>query len=409
MLRFERIDADSDWGGGLDAFPDRHVFQTPAWLRFLTATQREEPIVAALREEDRTVGYFTGLLMRKLGLRILGSPFPGWSTPYMGLNLMPGVERRAALKLLVGFAFSELKCAHFEMVDLHATLENASGLALEHTMHPTCVIDLTAGEKDLWASMNGSARRAIRKAEKSGVTIEEAHDLQFADEYFAQLQDVYAKQKLAPPLDVERIRALIRILEPAGMLLMLRARTADGLSIASGLYPFYNHTLFVLGNASWREHQNLRPNEAMHWYAMRWGGRRGIVHCNMVGNKEFKKKFGGYETSSPLLSKSRNRLIAGLRRSGPGAMKSLLRLKRSLQRDKAASSRAAVPSPLSLEGWPFGHEQTLHYEQGLSRQRIVRCLAGMMPRLRLPGEIITRKTRASQAELSSVEVINASS
>jgi hypothetical protein len=350
MLRLERIDANSDWGAGLGAFPDAHVYQTPAWLRFLTESQGGEPVVAALRDDGRTVGYFTGLLICKFGLRILGSPFPGWSTPYMGLNLMPGVERRDALTLLVRFAFSELKCAHFEMVDLHATLENASGLALEHTMHPTCVIDLTASEEDLRAGMKRSVRWSIRKAEKSGVTIEEAHDLQFADEFFAQLQDVYAKQQLVPPFDAERIRAMIRILEPAGMLLMLRARNAEGLSIATGLCPFYNHTLFGPWNASWRQHQYLCPNEALHWYAIGWARRHGIVHCNMVGNKEFKKKFGGYETSSPLLGKSRNRLIAVLRRSAPVAMTSLLRLMRLLQRDKAASGRGAVPSPLSSEG-----------------------------------------------------------
>lgn len=50
-----------------------------------------------LKEERVAVGYFTGMIVRKIGLRILGSPFPGWSTDYMGLSLSACVDRRKAV------------------------------------------------------------------------------------------------------------------------------------------------------------------------------------------------------------------------------------------------------------------------------------------------------------------------
>src|SRR5882672_6280686 len=118
MARFERITMDSaEWSRTLSAFPDRIVYQTSAWLSFLAETQQGEIVIAALKEGSETIGYFCGLIVRKFGFKILGSPFRNWSTPYMGFNLCPGVSRRVALEALLEFAFKKLGCIHFEVVD----------------------------------------------------------------------------------------------------------------------------------------------------------------------------------------------------------------------------------------------------------------------------------------------------
>src|SRR5258705_13983443 len=112
--------------------------------------------------------------------------------------------------------------------------------------------------------MESACRRCVRKAEKSGVRIEEAHDLAFADEYYEQLKDVFAKQSLVPTYSVERVRSLVRNMEPSGNVLLIRARDAEGKCIATGIYPDFNKIPEVWGKASFRASHNLRPNEACH-------------------------------------------------------------------------------------------------------------------------------------------------
>src|SRR5882757_2950274 len=85
-----------DWAR-LDSFADRNVFQTREWLHFVRETQRARIILCELTDGGKTVGYFTGLVFSRFGIRILGSSFPGWTTPYMGFNLIPGTSRRVAL------------------------------------------------------------------------------------------------------------------------------------------------------------------------------------------------------------------------------------------------------------------------------------------------------------------------
>src|SRR5690242_727189 len=90
----------------LDQSHDRTVFQTREWLQFISQTQRAEPVVAEFRERTRVVGYFTGLTFTRFGIKVLGSSFPGWTTPYMGFNLLPGIRRTAALAAVEKLAWN---------------------------------------------------------------------------------------------------------------------------------------------------------------------------------------------------------------------------------------------------------------------------------------------------------------
>jgi len=343
MPRFERIQLDpAAWHAVWSAFPDRIVFQSPAWIAFLAETQRAEPVLAALREGDETLGHFTGLIVRQFGLRILGSPFRGWSTPYMGFNLRPGVPRRRAAEALPDFAFRQLGCIHFEVTDAHMTDADVAGLGFTQVNHPTLEVDLTQSETALFDHMTKSCRWTLRRAEKNGLVIEEAHDARFAEEFSEQLADVFAKQRLMPPFGLARVQPMIRHLHPTGMLLLLRARDPQRRCIASGIFPAANLTAFYLCGASWRQYQRLYPNELLQWHAMQRWKKRGIAAYNMVGNKDFKQKFGGRETSVPMFYQSKYRWLGRLRASAIPLGRTVLRLAWRLK--SLARARPATPS-----------------------------------------------------------------
>jgi hypothetical protein len=343
MAKFERIPWNyHEWEKTLNAFPDRVVFQTPAWLSFLQETQRGEIVIAALKEGNDILGYFSGLIIRKFGLKILGSPFRGWSTPYMGFNLRPDVPRRVAAGALAGFAFKELGCVHFEVTDSYMQAAELAGLAVCHEIHPTMEVDLTQSEDALFKNMASPCRRNIRHAEKAGVIVEEARDLDFADDYAAQYVDVMAKQGMTPHFGADRFRAMIRHVGPTGMLLLLRARDPEGHCIATGIYPATNQTAFYNNGASWRQYQRLRPNELLHWHAMRHWKQRGMRSYNMEGIMDFKLKFGGQQTETAMFYQSRFRAFSSLRAAALPIGRAILRLGWKLK--GTGGKKTATPS-----------------------------------------------------------------
>jgi hypothetical protein len=305
-------DAEIPWGA-LDALPDRVVFQTREWLAFIAESQGAEPVVSEIRQAGELAGYFSGLIVRKLGLRILGSSFPGWTTPYIGFNVAPGHERSRMLEPVTRWAFQELGCVHVEMSDRLFVDEDARSPRFERSAYESYKSDLTSSEDALFARMDSACRRCIRKAEKSGVVVEEAHDAGFADEYYEQLKDVFAKQGKVPTYSAERPRILLKHVLPTGRLLALRARDPDGRCIATGIYPAMGDVAFFWGNASWRADQRWRPNEYLHWHALRYWKARGVKLFDWGGGGTYKEKYGVETHRVPWFCRSKYPLLTTVR------------------------------------------------------------------------------------------------
>jgi hypothetical protein len=309
LATFERLAVGAvDWPA-LDAFDDRAFTQRRHWLEFLAARAGGEPVVARLDEAGRTLGYFSGVLFHRLGVPILGSAFRGWTTPYIGFNLEPGVLRAKALRSLERFAFGELGCLHLELTDRRLAAGEGASLGFAERVVETFLTDLGPSEEQLFANMTSACRRAIRKAEKSGVVIEQAAAEGFAEDYYGHLCDVFAKQGMRPTYGVERVHMLIEHVHPSGDLLLARARDPEGRSIATGIYPGFNQVSYFWGNGSLRQHQLLRPNEALHWFALRYWKARGIRHHDWAGANDYKAKYGVRTYAMVALRKSRFKFI----------------------------------------------------------------------------------------------------
>jgi hypothetical protein len=312
-MRFHVLDPARIPWDALDALPDRTIFQSRAWLQFLAESQGARPVVAELRAGRDVAGYFTGALVNRFGIRILGSSFRGWTTPYMGFNLLPGATRREALQAIEQLAFGDLKCQHLEVSDRYMRPEDGAGLGFELEFYESYETDLTQTEEQMFNAMESACRRCVRKAEKSGVRIEMATGPGFASDYYRQLQDVFAKQRLAPAYGQDRVEALVRHLLPSGNLLLLRAVGPEGNTIGTGIYPGFNQVAEFWGNASWRANQILRPNEALHWYAMRYWKSRGVAIFDWGGGGSYKEKYGPRPSAAPWFVKSRYKILSRMR------------------------------------------------------------------------------------------------
>jgi hypothetical protein len=153
-LCFRRIDVPGEsWPVKLNTYQAATIFQTPAWLEFLSRTQQGEPVVAAF-------------VVQKFGVRILGNPFPGWSTAYMGLVPTHGLDRGKSVEAPIDFAFRELKCIHLEIMDRNLKANDLRGLDVQYRLHRGFEIDLTCSEEALFPNMSSACRRCIRKAQK---------------------------------------------------------------------------------------------------------------------------------------------------------------------------------------------------------------------------------------------------
>lgn len=314
-MKFEQIGLDAIEWALLDDFDDRVVSQRRAWLAFLAETQRGEPVVARLSDGGETIGFLTGIVARRFGLRVFGSPLDGWSTPFMGFNLRPGVARRDALRAAEDFVFNDLRCMHMELRDRHLTVEDGSALAFDHRIRQSFESDLALDEKTLFALLEPQCRNKVRQAMRNGVTVEEAAQHGFAEEYYCQLLDVFAKHQQKPTFTLSRVRALIEHVHPNGDLLLLRAVRADKKPIATCICPIMRDWSVLWGAASYRSEQHLRPNELLLWEAIRRCKSRGVTTFDWGGGGDYKRKYGVSEIQNPHFFKSAYPILQTARRN----------------------------------------------------------------------------------------------
>jgi len=332
--------ASPDWRKHTAAFPGRTIYQHPAWMAFVAETQHATPVVAELHEGNSRLGYFTGLLFHRFGIKVLGSPFPGWSTAYMGFLLEDGVSRTEAMAAVMKFAFYELGCAHVECMDRNLSVEEADRSGLPYNLYTSFEVDVRPEEKQILANMSREKRTNLRKAEKNGLFVEESTDEKFADDYYAQLCEVFHHQGLAPTYSLARVRALIRHMLPTGNLLLLRVRDRSGRCIATNISFGEQKRGYVWGAASLREHQILRPNELIFWHTFRYWKARGAEFIDLTGNADYKARYGAYRIYLPWFQKSKYPLLAQLRNSA----RELVRMKQRIQ------GKLGTPQPLPSSG-----------------------------------------------------------
>lgn len=218
------------------------------------------------------------------------------------------------LDVFPNFVFNILRCHYFEIIDPVIQLSDLEGKTIDSEILPRFVLDLTTSEDELFANMKPSCRRLIRQSIKNGIKIEEACDETFADDYYAQLTEVFAKQSLVPPFSLERVRKLVELMIPTGNLLLLRAREPSGKCIATHIFLGLNRSVISWGAASWREFQYLRPNEAIIWYAIKYWKAKGIKEFHLGGGwRQYKSKYGCDEIAIIRVMKTKYKILERLR------------------------------------------------------------------------------------------------
>ncbi len=326
-LVIERVAYEpSAWETDLRRYPDAEVFHSAGWLSFLAASQGAEPVLAVVRDRERLVGHFVGAIVWRFGIKILGSPLRGWGTESMGFLLEPGVDRVAAAAALVPFAFRKLGCLHVELTDRHLSSEGMAGSGYSMTVGRSFIVDLRPPEDEIFGRLHSKTRQYVRLAERNGLRAELATDLGFADEFYEQLREVFARQGLVPPYGVERVRQLIQCVEPTGQLLLLRIRRPSGETLATGIAVGRNQVAINWGAALPRAHASEHPMQLYWWEAMRYWRSRGALSYDMGGGGQYKDKYGSVDTPAFSFHRSRFAIL----HAGRAAVRTLFVARQSI-------------------------------------------------------------------------------
>lgn len=285
------------WDAFAEAHPAASVFHTAAWCRVLADTYNFRPMYVAAFDDEGEIRAAVPLMLVDSWLtsrRLVGLPFSDLCTPLVSDESYGLAALQVAQAQVDAVGASVLEMRGRGGVDAPALGFHNGTNFLRH------VIPLHASENTMKARLHDSARRAIKKAEREGITVREATDIESMREFYRLMVLTRRKHGLLPQ-PWRFFRNLHKHLFETGAGRLLLAEY-NGRVIAGDLLLRFRDELVYKFNASDPAFLHLRPNNLLLWQAMVTGGAAGcksldLGRCDLEndGLRRFKLLWGSEE------------------------------------------------------------------------------------------------------------------
>jgi CelD/BcsL family acetyltransferase involved in cellulose biosynthesis len=282
------------WDGLLEAHSDATFFHSAAWAKTL---------VTAYRFQCRYIAALEGGKMRALlplmeaaswmrGRRGVSLPFTDECSPLLDRRLSPDSLLQAAMHEgeLRGWKYLELRGGHDRLANLPESISFYSH-----------VLRLDSCAENLFAKFDSSVRRAIRKAERSGVTVECRTDLEAVRAYY-RLHCRTRTKHGAPPQPFSFFRALWEHALQRGHGFVALA-IHEGRPIAAALFLQFGGKAIYKFSASDERFQELRGANLIIWQVVQKLVKEGFTELNFgktsrsnEGLRHFKRNWAADES-----------------------------------------------------------------------------------------------------------------
>lgn len=269
------------------------VFHSPAWLKALNATYNFDikALILLDDEGEPRSGLVYSRIEDMMARRIVSLPFSDFCDPL--------VHDRTDWDLLISSLSAEdcqvkMRCLHndFPINDPRLTLVSR---AKWHC------INLQRNTTDLWLELSGAARRAIKKAERQGITIRlAANKVELRAFFLLHLKlRKYKYSLLAQPYHF--FENIWDNFIPQGHGALMLAIYEDQI-IGGVFFLEWQNKLYYKFNASDQHQLNHRPNDLIVWTGIQYGQARGyeyldfgLSNWDQEGLLQFKRKFATKE------------------------------------------------------------------------------------------------------------------
>jgi Acetyltransferase (GNAT) domain len=284
-----------DWDAMLLACPTSSIFHSTAWARVLLGTYGYKPVYFIRREAGRLRALLAVMEVDSwlTGRRGVSLPFTDDCEPLC----LDGGGLDGVVQKMLDYAterdWKYLECRGGKRLFANAP---ASTSFYGHQL------GLLGGDEALFAKVESAVRRAVRKAEKAGVTVEFGQSLDAMRTFY----DLHCKTRGRHGLPPQPFQFFQNIHEHVvsknhGFVVIARHQQVP---VASNVYFHWGKNVIYKYGASDETYQQLRANNLVMWEAIRWYGRHnyeqlhfGRTSLNNQGLRRFKLGWGTAEHS----------------------------------------------------------------------------------------------------------------
>jgi len=288
-----------------DSFVIQHqgsIFHLSSWSKILYETYKFRPVYLELLERGEIIGILPLFLVRTVYGRLMCVPFLDYCDPLFKIGL--GLKARKRAIEVATKVIRDLMDFHgVRLVEIRTLADGLSTHFLtlagfiedKRYKFITSLIDLHRPPEEILMRLHSSARRAIRKAERSGVYVREVGG-ETGLRMFYRLYVMGMKRHGTPPHGLDFFR---RVLREFGRHVRIYVAFVEGVPVATMWFYFFNGCVHYAYGAYMREYGRFQPSSLILWSALVDGHEEGYRTLDLgrtrlgSGVFEFKRKWKG--------------------------------------------------------------------------------------------------------------------
>ncbi len=249
---------DPDWDRLAASHPDFNFFHRAAWARVLSKTYGHKPVYLYFGQGPQPLALVPIMEVTSpfAGRRGVSMPFSDFCQP---LLFGKWTQEKALLETLIDLG-RQRKWRYFE---LRGAKENVPASACPAEKYYGHCLDLSSGVEGLFARLPSPVRRAIHKAEKSGLTVDASN----SREAMLQFYRLHVWTRRRHGLPPQPLSFFLNIYEEIikadlGLVLVVKSRTAP---VAAAVFFHSGPVALYKFGASDERKQEFRGNNLAMW------------------------------------------------------------------------------------------------------------------------------------------------
>jgi FemAB-related protein (PEP-CTERM system-associated) len=263
----------AQWEQYLETSPHATLAHELGWRNVVEKTYQHTPYYFMAIEGHSAEGLLPLFLIRS---RIFGTFLA--TAPYLSYGGLLAKDPTIA-GALVNAAWELAQAERARYVEIRGLQQVGHSLALKNK-YCTLVLPLTSSAETLWGQFEGRARKAVSKAQRSGLSVVRGHHLV---EIFAEILGQHMWELGTPFHRTDFYRSILtEFPEQSEILMVLRERQyLGGLLLVTS-----KETIFPLYGGVLTKYRNFSPMSLLVWETIRYGCERGFT-CLDFGRSQW--------------------------------------------------------------------------------------------------------------------------
>jgi hypothetical protein len=295
LLSDEEEDKKISWDEHVLAHPEGRFCHLLGYKRAVEKTYGYKAVYFAIEKDKRMVGIFPSFLCKSIffGKKIASQPF----SEYGGIlaNRLTEDDYREIFEALAEVMHER----RIKVIEIHGGSGIPENIKEKHLFpvfsHHRAVLELTDNVEEIWKrGISYEARKAVRKAERGGVTCYEKVDADMIIKEFYPLFLASMKRLGVPP---HPPAYYLECYEHLKDYLKIFWAEYQGKIVAALLGFAAGKTIHIVNIVSDDNYWSKRPNDLCHWSFIKWGCENGYKDFDLgsvryQGQRRYKEKWG---------------------------------------------------------------------------------------------------------------------